>query len=156
MGWRLQLLVDASDDPMLKNYEGETPLHFAPDCYRYSSLYPSQLEDSAKPYVGIILSRWACLSEVEWISRKQVEWATSEALVFWPNPERWLICGESRGEGRKGGNRGWGLRVEDPGLRWRGALLRNHRPRADIDAGTNHSNYNPYSTTSHPVSKPST
>ena len=53
----VQLLVDASDDPMLKNYEGETPLHFAPDCYRYSSLYPSQLEDSAKPYVGIILSR---------------------------------------------------------------------------------------------------
>ena len=77
-------------------------------------------------------------------------------LVFWPDFERWLICGESRDEGRKGGNQGWGLRVEDPGLRWRGALHRNHRPCADINAGTNHSNYNPYSTTSHPFSKPST
>ena len=88
MGWRLQLLVDASDDPMLKNYEGETPLHFAPDCYRYSSLYPSQLEDLAKRCIEILLSRGARLSDIGPISRKQVEWATSEALVFWPNPER--------------------------------------------------------------------
>ena len=37
-----------------------------------------------------------------------------------------------------------------------GPRLRNHWLCTGIDASTNYSNYNPYSTTSHPILKPST
>ena len=61
---RYGLLIDSGGDLKLKNYEGETPLPLALDCYRHFSLGASQLEGSAKWCVETLLSRRARLSDI--------------------------------------------------------------------------------------------
>ena len=78
----MQLLVDAGSDPTLKDDDGKTPLHLALDCNLPEDpdlpLDSSQRIQLAKQSVEILLSRHARLSDIGPVSRKMVEWASSE------------------------------------------------------------------------------
>ena len=80
----VQLLVDTGSDPTLKNDDGRTPLHFALNCnlpkdHLFSRLNTSQRrEELARRSVEILLSHGVHLCDIGPVSRKMVQWASSE------------------------------------------------------------------------------